>query len=61
MNEDRCECHWSGVVCSVNLKRKARLKFSFCRMHVLWGSKLQGNCKIALNIVSECILTVCSY
>ena len=27
LNEDRCGCHWSGVVCPVNLKRKAGLKF----------------------------------
>ena len=35
MKEDRCGCHWSGVTCPVNLKRKARLKFSFCSMHEL--------------------------
>ena len=40
MNEDRCEWHWSGVVCPVILKRKAWLKFSLCRIHVLWGFKI---------------------
>ena len=27
MKEDRCGCHWSGVIYPVNLKRKALIKF----------------------------------
>ena len=29
MKEDRCGCHWSGVIYPVNLKRKALIKNFF--------------------------------
>ena len=43
MNEDQCGCHWSGVVCSVNLKRKARLKIFF----------LQNACAVRVKITGK--------
>ena len=62
MNEDQCECHWSGVVCPVNLKRKARLKMFFLQnAGAVWIKKCRGNYKLALNVTNGCILTIYLY
>ena len=61
MNEDRCRCHCSGVVCPVNLKRKARLKFFFAECMCCEGLNCRGNYKLALNLRNGCILTIYLY
>ena len=49
MNEDQCGCHWSGVVCPVNLKRKTLIKNfllqSSCAVRVKISGKLKFKAK----------------
>ena len=49
MKEDQCGCHWSRVVCPVNLKRKALIKIfllqSSCAVRVKISGKLKFEVK----------------
>ena len=45
MKEDQCGCHWSGVVCPVNLKRKALIKIFLLQCSCPVRVKISGKLK----------------
>ena len=48
MKEDGCECHWSGVVCPVNLKRKSLVKIFSLQNSCAVRVKISGKLKLVL-------------
>ena len=57
MKEDRCGCHWSGVIYPVNLKRKALIKKIFllqcsCTVRVK-KKKFSGKLKLEAKILQK--------
>ena len=62
MKEDRCGCHWSGVVYPVNLKRKALIKIFLLQCSCAVRVKISGKLKFEdKNFTKGCILTIYLY
>ena len=63
VKEDRCGCHWSGVVCPVNLKRKALIKIFLLQCSCPVRVKISGRLKFEAkkNFTKGCILTIYLY
>ena len=51
MKEDRCECHWSGVVCPIKPEKKGLTKIFSLQNSCAVRVKISGKLKLVLKIL----------